>query len=101
MPGSEPTRANEGIFDKPQNEAAPDVNDPWKRMEAWLDEDPEINWIELEKHRGHWGLRMMQACEQSDDYLLGERCVADVESDTLEGALAGALLCAKEFKEGV
>ena len=98
---NEPIRANEGIFDKPQDEPAPDVNDPWVRMEAWLDEDPEINWIELEKHRGHWGLKMLQACERDDNNLLGERCVADVESATLEGALAGALLLAREFKEGV
>lgn len=97
---NEPLRANEGIFAN-DREPAPDINDPWVRMERWLDEDPENNWIELQKHRGRWGLRMMQEVHADPENPDGHRCVADVESTSLEGAVAGALLLAREFKEGM
>ena len=105
---NEPTRANEGMFGKDQNpEAAPDVNDPWVRLEAWLDEDPDNNVAEVQKTRRtqtpdrRWSVRLIQYCDRSEENLLGQRSVADVESATLEGAVAGALLLAREFKEGL
>ena len=74
-----------------------DVNDPLLRLEHWLDEDPEINFAEVHKHHGRWGVVLMQADDESLD---GRRCVADAESATFEGAVAGAMLLAREFREG-
>lgn len=82
------------------DEPMPDINDPWIRLEVWLDEDPPANRAEVQKARGRWAVRLFHAVERSEENFKGEECIADTVSTTLEGAVAGALLLAREFKEG-
>ena len=84
------------------DEPMADVNDPWARLERWLDEDPEISWAEVAKgHATRWCVRLVQTVPIDDDHPSGDRVIADAESETLEGAVDGALLLAREFKEGL
>jgi hypothetical protein len=77
-------------------------NDPCDRLDDWLSEDPEINAAILSRGStgANYQVRLMQAGEVDDEHPCGEHCVADAESATLEGAIEGALLLAREFREG-
>lgn len=67
---------------------------PWQRLEVWADENPEVNTVIIESGRtARWCVRLLRVRENTYSMT-----IADVEANTLEGAVEAALLVAAEWK---